>query len=45
VGGLFGQVDRPVLAHFVQSLTEDDEAQLDLLAEIIEEKRRERRKP
>jgi predicted transcriptional regulator len=45
MGGMFGQVDRPVLAHFVQSLTEDDEAQLDLLAEIIEEKRRERRNP
>ena len=34
---------KPVLAHFVESLAADDAAQLDMLAEIIEEKRRERK--
>lgn len=42
MSGLFGQVDRPVLTHFVDSLTDEDSAQLDVLAEIIEQKRRER---
>lgn len=42
VAGLFGGTDRPVLAHFVESLSGDDGAELDLLAAIIDEKRRER---
>lgn len=42
VAGLFGSTDRPVLAHFVESLSGDDGAELDLLAAIIDEKRRER---
>jgi predicted transcriptional regulator len=40
--GLFGALDRPVLAHFVDSLGEGDVAELDALAEIIERKRQER---
>jgi predicted transcriptional regulator len=42
MSGLFGQMDRPVLTHFVESLTDEDAAKLDVLAEIIEQKRRER---
>jgi predicted transcriptional regulator len=42
VSGLFGTVNRPVLTHFVESLTEEDHAQLDVLADIIEQMRRER---
>ena len=42
VSGLFGHVNRPVLTHFVESLTEEDHAQLDVLADIIEQMRRER---
>ena len=40
--GLFGGIDKPVLTHFVESLSTDDEAELDALAEIIERKRQER---
>ena len=40
--GFFGGAGRPVLAHFVENLTEADSAELDLLAQVIEEKRRER---
>jgi BlaI family penicillinase repressor len=40
--GLFGSLDRPVLAHFVENLGEGDVAELDVLAEIIERKRQER---
>ncbi len=43
VEGLFGGVNRPVLAHFVEHLSEEEGADLDLLAAIIDEKRRERR--
>ena len=39
--GMLVGASKPVLAHFVSSLTTDDIAQLDMLAEIIEEKRRE----
>jgi len=42
MSGLFGDLDRPVLTHFVDSLTAGDEAELDALAEIIERKLRER---
>lgn len=42
MAGLFGSTDRPVLAHFVESLSGDDGAELELLAAIIDEKRRER---
>ncbi len=42
MAGLFGTLDRPVLAHFVESLGEGDVAELDALAEIIERKRQER---
>jgi predicted transcriptional regulator len=41
VEGVAGRMERPALTHFVETLTEDDSAQLDLLAEIIAEKRRE----
>jgi predicted transcriptional regulator len=41
VGGAAGRMDRPALTHFVETLTDDDAAQLDMLAEIIAEKRRE----
>jgi predicted transcriptional regulator len=40
--GMLVGASKPVLAHFVESLTADDAAQLDMLAEIIEEKRRQR---
>ena len=40
--GFFGGAGRPVLAHFVENLTEADSAELDSLAQVIEEKRRER---
>ncbi len=43
VEGLFGGANRPVLAHFVEQLSEEDGADLDMLAAIIDEKRRERR--
>jgi len=39
--GLLGQTGRPVLAHFVENLDGEDAAELDLLAEIIDSKRRE----
>jgi predicted transcriptional regulator len=41
VGGVAGRMERPALTHFVETLTEDDAAQLDLLADIIAQKRRE----
>jgi predicted transcriptional regulator len=41
VDGVAGRMERPALTHFVETLTDDDAAQLDLLAEIIAEKRRE----
>ena len=41
--GMLVGASKPVLAHFVESLTADDAAQLDMLSEIIEEKRRERK--
>jgi predicted transcriptional regulator len=40
--GFFGGAGRPVLAHFVENLTEADSAELDSLAQVIEEKRKER---
>ena len=40
--GVLVDADRAVLAQFVESVTEHDIEQLDLLAQIIEEKRRER---
>ncbi|MHB9149262.1 MAG: BlaI/MecI/CopY family transcriptional regulator [Thermoleophilia bacterium] len=40
--GLFGGAGGPVLAHFVENLTEADSAELDDLARVIEAKRRER---
>jgi predicted transcriptional regulator len=42
MSGLFGRVDKPVLTHFVDSLTAEDASRLDALAEIIEQKRQER---
>jgi predicted transcriptional regulator len=42
IAGMLAGASKPVLAHFVESLTADDTAQLDMLAEIIEEKRRAR---
>jgi predicted transcriptional regulator len=42
MAGLFGGTDKPVLTHFVESLSGDDGAELDMLAAIIDEKRRER---
>lgn len=42
MAGLFGDAKKPVFAHFVESLGEDDVAELDMLADLIEEKRRER---
>lgn len=42
VSGLFGSVNRPVLTHFVESLTGEDEGQLDVLADIIQQMRQER---
>lgn len=41
--GMLVGASKPVLAHFIESLTADDAAQLDMLAEIIEEKRREQK--
>lgn len=40
--GLFGGAGGPVLAHFVENLTEADNAELDDLARVIKAKRRER---
>lgn len=40
--GLFGGASRPVLSHFVEHLVETDAAELDALAKVIEDKRRER---
>ncbi|MCZ7665035.1 MAG: BlaI/MecI/CopY family transcriptional regulator [Thermoleophilia bacterium] len=40
--GLFGSVRAPVLAHFVENLSEDDQTELDALAAMIEQKRKER---
>ena len=40
--GVLADADRAVLAQFVDSVTERDIEQLDLLAQIIEEKRQER---
>jgi predicted transcriptional regulator len=42
LSGMLGDADKHVLTHFVESVTEHDKDQLDLLAQIIEEKRRER---
>jgi predicted transcriptional regulator len=42
MSGILIDADQAVLAQFVDSVTENDVAQLDLLAQIIEEKRRER---
>ena len=42
VRGLFGGMGAPVLAHFVEGLSDDDQAELDALAAIIEQKRKER---
>ena len=39
---MLADADKSVLAQFVESVTEHDKSQLDLLAQIIEEKRRER---
>jgi len=41
MAGLFGSGGRPVLAHFVESLAEEDQAELDLLSELIARKREE----
>ena len=43
MAGMFVGASKPVLAHFVESLAADDAAQLDMLAEIIEERRRARK--
>jgi predicted transcriptional regulator len=40
--GMLADADRLVLANFVDSVAADDTQRLDLLAQIIEEKRRER---
>lgn len=42
MSGVLVDADKAVLAQFVESVTESDIEQLDLLAEIIEEKRREK---
>jgi predicted transcriptional regulator len=42
MSGMLGDADRAVLTRFVESVTEDDIERLDVLAQIIEEKRRER---
>lgn len=42
MSGVLADADRAVLTQFVESVTESDVEQLDLLAEIIEEKRREK---
>jgi predicted transcriptional regulator len=41
--GLFGSAGQPVLAHFVANLSEEDQAELDVLAEVIAQKRQEQR--
>jgi predicted transcriptional regulator len=41
LSGVLADADRAVLAQFVESVTEHDIEQLDVLAQIIEEKRRE----
>lgn len=38
---MLSEADRPVLANFVDGLTDKDAAQLEVLADIIEQKRRE----
>jgi predicted transcriptional regulator len=42
MAGMLADADRLVLANFVDSVAADDTQRLDLLAQIIEEKRRER---
>ena len=42
MNGLFGSTGQPVLAHFVASLSEEDQAELDVLADLIAQKRGER---
>jgi predicted transcriptional regulator len=42
MAGVLADADKAVLAQFVDSVTERDAEQLELLAQIIEEKRRER---
>ena len=42
MSGVVADIDRAVLAQFVDSVTERDVEQLDLLAQIIEEKRQAR---
>lgn len=42
MSGVLADADKAVLAQFVDSVTERDAEQLELLAQIIEEKRRER---
>jgi predicted transcriptional regulator len=42
MSGVLADADRAVLAQFVESVTDHDIKQLDVLAQIIEEKRRER---
>lgn len=42
MNGLFGSANQPVLAHFVANLSADDQAELDVLAELIARKRMER---
>jgi len=39
---MLADADKAVLSQFVESVTEHDRSQLDMLAQIIEEKRRER---
>lgn len=41
LGEMLADKDKQVLTHFVESVTEGDKGQLDMLAEIIAEKRRE----
>ena len=42
MSGMLVDADKAVLSRFVDSVTEHDKSQLDMLAQIIEEKRRER---
>lgn len=42
MSGMLVDADKAVLSQFIDSVTEHDRSQLDMLAEIIEEKRRER---
>lgn len=42
MSGVLADADKAVLAQFVESVTEQDVEQLDLLAQIVEEKRQER---